>query len=106
MDGKRPPLPLVLTANDLISGHSVFHDGDRWVRRLYDALVASDAAIADALQATGLASLLRGDVVDPYLVTVALDADGRPLPRHYRERIRVSGPTIAFAGPAFDPGAS
>lgn len=106
MDGKRPPLPLVLTANDLLSGHSVFHDGGAWVPRLADALVATEGAVADRLQATGLTSVARGDVVDPYLVTVTLDAEGRPTPKHYRERIRVSGPTIAFAGPAFAPGAS
>ena len=27
MDAKRPALPFVLTANDLLSGYSVYHDG-------------------------------------------------------------------------------
>lgn len=104
MDAKRPPLPLVLTANDLLSGHSVFHDGGAWVSRLDGALVATDAGVADRLTAVGLASIASAEVVDPYLTTVAIDADGRPVPKHYRERIRVSGPTIAFAGPPFVPG--
>lgn len=105
MDAKRPPLPLVLTANDLLSGYSVFYDGERWASRLDEALVATDAAVADRLTAVGHESIAHADVVDPYLTTVALDPDGRPVPKHYRERIRVSGPTIAFAGPPFVPGA-
>jgi len=106
MDAKRPPLPLILTANDLLSGYSVFHDGERWASRIADALVALDADVADRLTAIGLASIVSAEVVDPYLTTVTLDADGRATPKHYRERIRTSGPTIAFAGPAFVPGAS
>ena len=106
MDAKRPPLPLVLTANDLLSGHSVFHDGTAWRKTLSEALVATDAAAADALTAIGLAAQNRGDVVDPYLTSVTSGADGRPAPKHYRERIRVSGPTIAFPGQPFVPGAA
>lgn len=106
MDAKRPPLPLVLTANDLLSGHSVFHDGAAWIERIGAALVANDTEIADRLTAIGLASIESAEIVDPYLTTVTLDADGRATPKHYRERIRVGGPTVAFAGPAFVPGAA
>ncbi|MFN2259336.1 MAG: DUF2849 domain-containing protein [Parasphingopyxis sp.] len=31
------------------------------------------------------------------MVHVELDGRGRPLPAHYRERIRTGGPTIAVA---------
>lgn len=106
MDAKRPPLPLVLTGNDLLSGHSVFHDGEAWAPRIDLALVATDAEAADRLTALGLASIASAEVVDPYLTTVLLDDAGRPTPKHYRERIRVSGPTVAFAGPPFIPGAA
>lgn len=105
MDAKRPPLPLVLTANDLLSGYSVFHDGGAWVSRMDLALVATDTDIADRLTALGFAGIASATVIDPYLTSVSLDEAGRPVPKHYRERIRVSGPTIAFAGPPFIPGA-
>lgn len=105
MDAKRPPLPFVLTANDLLSGYSVYHDGKGWVGRLADALVAHDPDTAERLNATGLAELERGAIVDPYLEGVTIVADGSIEPRHYRDRYRLSGPTIEFAGPAFVPGA-
>jgi len=104
MDAKRPPLPFVLTANDLLSGYSVYHDGTRWVAKLDDALVAGDAEAGDRLNLLGLAELERGAIVDPYLAGVTIGADGTISPRHYRDRYRVSGPTILFAGPAFVPG--
>ena len=104
MDAKRPPLPFVLTANDLLSGYSVYHDGRGWVAKLGDALVASDAEAGDRLNEIGLAELERGAIVDPYLAGVTIAGDGAIEPRHFRDRYRVSGPTIVFAGPAFVPG--
>ncbi len=104
MDAKRPALPFMLTANDTLSGYTVYHDGAAWVPKLADALVASDAAAADALDALGRAELVRGAIIDPYLAGVTLSPDGKIAPRHYRDIYRLSGPTIAFAGPAFVPG--
>lgn len=104
MEGKRPPLPIVLTANALLDGNAVYYDGTGWSDALASALVASDEAGAVALEARGFASLAQGDVVEPYLVTVALDAQGRAAPAHYREQIRVSGPTIEF-GPEHEQAA-
>jgi len=104
MDAKRPPLPFVLTANDLLSGYSVYHDGTGWVAKLQDALVASDPENAERLNSIGLAELDRGAIVDPYLAGVTVAEDGTIEPRHFRDRYRVSGPTIVFAGPAFVPG--
>ncbi len=104
MDAKRPALPFVLTANDLLSGYTVYHDGARWVPKLADALVASDPEAAKKLNDIGLAELARGAIVDPYLAGVSIAADGALTPRHFRDAYRLSGPTIAFAGPAFVPG--
>ena len=67
MDAKRPALPFVLTANDLLSGYTVYHDGQSWVAKLDDALVASDPEAGDQLNDLGLAELTRGAIVDPYL---------------------------------------
>lgn len=104
MDAKRPALPFVLTANDLLSGYTVYHDGAHWVPKLGDALVASDPEAAEKLNDLGLAELARGAIVDPYLAGVSIAVDGAIAPRHFRDAYRLSGPTIAFAGPAFVPG--
>lgn len=104
MDAKRPALPFVLTANDLLSGYTVYHDGAHWVPKLGDALVASDPEAAEKLNELGLAELSRGAIVDPYLAGVTIGGDGAIAPRHFRDAYRLSGPTIAFAGPAFVPG--
>jgi hypothetical protein len=104
MDAKRPALPFVLTANDLLSGYTVYHDGARWMAKLGDALAACDPEAGDKLNAIGLAELARGAIVDPYLAGVAIGVDGALTPRHFRDAYRLSGPTITFAGPAFVPG--
>ena len=44
MAGKRPALPLVLSASDLFDGDVVYHDGAGWVRSLAAAYVARDEA--------------------------------------------------------------
>lgn len=89
---KRPPLPLVLTANDLLEGGVVYYDGAGWTRGIDDALVAHDEAGALVLDAALAASEPR--VVEPFLAPVAADAEGRVSPVHYREQIRISGPTF------------
>ena len=88
MAGKRPPLPLILTANELFDGDVVYFTGAGWSpdRRL--ALAASDEAGAETLEAALEAAVAQGSVIDPYLI----DAPQA----HYRERIRLSGPTVAY----------
>ena len=91
---KRPALPLVLTASDLLDGDVVFFDGAGWSRNLADARVASDDGGADELEALLAETEAKGDPVGPYLVTVVLAEGGMIVPDHYRERIRSRGPTI------------
>jgi hypothetical protein len=82
--------PLILTGNDLLEGHVVYFDGAGWTADPAAALVAKDEAGAAALEA----ALGETHVVEPYLVTAGLDAAGLPLPIHYREKIRLAGPTF------------
>lgn len=91
MAEKRPKLPLILTANELQDGDVVYFDGAGWSPRIEDALVAGDDAAAILLEQR-LASDIA--IVEPFLATVALDDAGRPAPTHYREAIRISGPTF------------
>ena len=92
--GKRPSLPAILSANSLLDGDVVYRAADRWSPHLADALVARDAATAAELEAALAAAERSGDPLGPALIPVALDADGRVVPNHYRERIRALGPTI------------
>lgn len=89
----RPPLPAILLANDLLDGVVVFRTASRWSRDPNEALVAADAETAEALEAAARASCAANEVVDAYLVDVALDAAGMPVPRHFRERFKILGPS-------------
>ncbi len=100
MDAKRPPLPIVLTANDLLGGHSVYYAADGWTADPSVALIGGDDSVARQLETVGHASIVSADVVDPYLITVAPDGTGNMMPVHYRERIRVTGPTVAYGADA------
>lgn len=91
---KRPPLPVILLANDVLDGDVVFQTGDLWSLRVEDALVANDDETALRLEAIRDAAEASGEVIEPYLVTVAPDASGRQLPVHHRERLRALGPSI------------
>ncbi len=85
----RMPTPQVLTANDLRSGAVLFWTGDDWHADPAAAQVLADAAAQQA--ALGLAEADSLRVVDAYLAAV----DDRGLVR-LRERIRTTGPTIAY----------
>jgi len=88
MAGKRPPLPLILTANDLFGGDVVYFARSGWSPNRADAFVATDEAGAEALEASLEEAIAGGAVVDPYLIDAGQ--------AHYRERIRRDGPTIAY----------
>lgn len=90
MADKPPPLPLLLTAQDLRGGGVVYWTGGGWSARVEDAAVAHDAAAADALDAARTRALAGTEVIDVFLAGVGA---GRT-PRHFRERARVSGPTF------------
>ena len=88
--------PVVVTANDLIEGDSVFLGPKGWVREVTRARVARTEEEALALDAEAAAAVKANAVVGPYRVEVSLET-GRPEPVLRRERIRASGlPTIAF----------
>ena len=83
------PAALVVVANQLASGRTVFQRADgRWSDSLHAALVHTEEKTAElAVQQAGSEPTL---VIDAYLVR--LDEAARP--EQLREAIRVSGPTI------------
>ncbi|MBB4197927.1 hypothetical protein CCR94_18925 [Rhodoblastus sphagnicola] len=89
---KRPPLPVILVANDLVEGEVLFAANNGWTRDVRAARVASDEAAALELEQFGAAQASESKVVDAYLVDVEIEA-GVPVPRHYRERLRTLGPS-------------
>lgn len=90
---KRPPLPVILVASDLSEGDVVFKTAGGWSRDHRDALIAGNVEAAQALEAEGQAETDANIVVDAYLVDVELGGDG-PRPRHFRERMRLLGPSV------------
>lgn len=91
---KRPPLPVVLVSNHVLDGDVLFHDGSEWVLRPEAALVAQDEETALKLEAIRDASDASGEVIEPYLVAVNINADGTTTPVHFREKIRATGPSV------------
>lgn len=94
---KRPPLPAILLANDLLDGDVVFavaEAGDvlGWTRDPSLALIAADDGAALRLEGFAAAELAAQHVVDAYLVDVELAAGGA-VPRHFRERFKTLGPS-------------
>ena len=88
--------PVVVTANDLIEGDSVFLGAFGWVRDIRLARVAMVQDEAKVLEQAGIEGEDGNIVVGPYLIEVSVAA-ATPVPLLRRERIRVSGvPTIPF----------
>ena len=89
MAEKRPPLPLLLTAQDLRAGGVVYWDGRGWTARIEDGLVARDEPAAAALEQVRADAGAGREVIDLFLFTVR---DGEPA--HFRERARLIGPSF------------
>jgi hypothetical protein len=85
----------MVTANRLTDGAVVFlAEGGQWVESVGQGRLADDEAAAAALLQAGEAAVARAEVVGPYLIEIAIQDDGRPVPTRYRERIRADGPSV------------
>lgn len=92
--GKGPKLPVIMTANDLLDGEVVFLGEGGWTPDPAGALVARDEGTAESLETRAKADFQANRIVEPYLVEVALGEDGHAQAKHFREAIRLKGPTI------------
>ncbi len=88
--------PLVLTANRLIDGISVWYDKNgHWSEALSNAAIAYNTDEASALEAIGKQAHAANLVVDVNLIDVE-EIGGTIRPLRLRERIRADGPTIDY----------
>lgn len=81
---------ILVTGNDLPSGDVIWWTGAGWSRQVADAADAGSAVAAEAIIARESAA---GRVFAAY-PTEADETGAGPLPRHIKERIRASGPTV------------
>ena len=82
--------PKVITANHLLAGDVIYQTADGWTRKLSEAEVLTDEADADLRLIE--ASQQVDEVVGAYLADVAVE-DGTPVPTHFRETFRATGPS-------------
>ncbi len=86
--------PQILFASNLRDGEVLVLAGDGWASDCRAARIARDSAQAAALEAFGKSEIAANRVVDVYLADVEIGADGVPAPLHYREKMRVKGPSV------------
>ena len=78
----------LLTGNDLPTGDVIWWTGSGWSRHVEDAAdVGADG------EAIGRAEEGARRVNGPYVIDAAESPTG-PVPRHIKERIRATGPTV------------
>lgn len=88
---RRAFTPKVVTANALLEGDVVWlTEDDRWTRRMAEAELIEDEAIADDRLVFALTQ--SNVVVGPYLAD-AEASDHGPAPAHFREIFRTRGPS-------------
>jgi len=91
----KPFRPVVIGANDLMQGDSIYLAADGWVRDISAAIVVSSDAEAEALLSAAAAQIM---VVGAYTVEISLQA-GSPWPVARREQIKASRDTTIPVGP-------
>lgn len=86
----------IVTANRLNDGIVVYFAGDsRWVADINEAkLCPAGKDAGEALLTEAKTGRWQAIAVDPYLMDVVRNADGRLEPTKYREKIRTLGPSV------------
>lgn len=97
-------MPLhILTANSLLTGGVVYLTSDNsWSPFISLAQVSDDFKTTERFEALGLKAEAEQSIVGPFLITVTIEND-IPRPTRFRERLRVSGPSVRndFSKPIF-----
>ena len=86
----------IVTANTLATGHVVFLAADgQWIEVLAAAATFDDAHEVEDALAAAQRDVVRGLIVDPFVVEKGAEVNGRPA-MTLRDTIRAFGPTIAY----------
>ncbi len=86
--------PQILLASNLKDGEVVFLGPTGWERDFRRARIAKNQEEAQILETIGKADYSANIIVDVYLTDVEIAGDGTPRPLHYREKMRIKGPSV------------
>lgn len=87
-------MPQMVIASRIGDGRVVFMGGPgAWVESIGAGVLIEDETDAERLLAAAKEDEADSLVIDPYLIEVEIDAEGR-WPVSYRERLRAFGPSI------------
>lgn len=86
--------PQILIASNLKDGEVIFLGHNGWERDFRHARIAKSQEEAQNLEAMGKAAYSANIIVDVYLIDVEITDDGVPRPLHYREQMRIKGPSV------------
>lgn len=86
--------PQILLASNLKDGEVVFLGHNGWERDFRQAKIAKSQEEAQTLETIGKADSSANIIVDVYLTDVEITDDGAPRPLHYREKMRIKGPSV------------
>jgi hypothetical protein len=81
---------ILITGNDLPTGDVIWWTGQDWSRHIADAVDAGSEAEAQAI-------IIRENAARHVFAAYTAEADATdtgPMPRHIKERVRASGPTV------------
>lgn len=93
----------ILTANDLLSGGVVFLTADgAWTPFISLAHISQNDDTARKLEISGEKAVSEQIIVEPFFIDITIE-NGAPRPVRFRERLRVSGPSVRsdFSKPFF-----
>lgn len=93
---KKIKLPAILMAHNLLAGNVLYWSGADWHLNLSDAKIIVGENELDEIQNVIKTETAKNIVFDIEIVEVFEGEDGRIVPRHFRELIKTSGPTVSY----------
>ena len=89
-------LPAILLAHDLRNGKVLYWHKSGWLDELQSPIIADNDAIVAQLVETIKIENAKNIVVDASIEEITIDENNQIIFRHFRERIKQSGPTIRY----------
>lgn len=93
---KKVKLPAILMAHNLLAGHVLYWAGADWCQSLSLSKIFNSEEEIATIQDLIDIEAAKNIVFDIEIVEVFQEADGRIVPRHFRELIKTTGPTVSY----------